>query len=131
MANRLRLAVDRMMTTEETGPGAQARGRGPLRTPKQLAALGGLSLNLVYALCASGELRHHRVGAPGRRGKILIADADWEAYLAAHRSGGDRVAAVPARRPASPTFTHLKVRAASGSRPPAGAGGPASGARSA
>jgi excisionase family DNA binding protein len=35
----------------------------------------------VYGLCRDGRLAHYRIGAAGKRGKIVIAEEDLEAYL--------------------------------------------------
>ena len=51
------------------------------RTPKQLSEAEGVSLSLVYALVKQGRLAAYRVGCRGR-GKLLIEDADWAAFLA-------------------------------------------------
>ncbi len=56
-------------------------------TVKQIAERAGVGVNLVYAWCADGELRHFRLGATGRRGKILVAEDDWVAFLEARRVG--------------------------------------------
>jgi excisionase family DNA binding protein len=57
-------------------------------TVRDIAARAGVSANLVYGWCASGELPHYRLGAGGRRGKIMIAEEDWAAFVAARRVGG-------------------------------------------
>jgi hypothetical protein len=82
-------------------------------TVKQLAAEAGVSVGLIYSWCQRGELAHVRLGAAGRRGKILIAEADWAAFLAARRVEGTVLRADYAARPAH-RFTHVRLR------PPAG-----------
>ncbi len=54
-------------------------------TPKQVAEKLGVSDSLVYEWCAEGLLPHYRVGRKGKRGKVLIEQADLDAFLAAHR----------------------------------------------
>jgi excisionase family DNA binding protein len=54
-------------------------------TPKQAAARIGVSDSLIYEWCAAGLLPHYRFGKPGRRGKILINDAEFEDFLLARR----------------------------------------------
>ena len=45
----------------------------------------GVSESLLYEWCAEGVLPHYRFGKIGRRGKILIAEADLDGFVAAHR----------------------------------------------
>lgn len=52
-------------------------------TPKQVAPrLHGVSVSLVYKLLRAGVIPATKVGA-----KWLVAPADLDAYLAAHRTG--------------------------------------------
>jgi excisionase family DNA binding protein len=74
-------------------------------TPKEAAELVGCSESLIYQLCDERRLLHYRVGGKGRRGKILIAEADLDAFLATCR-------VTPAQ---DVEFVHLHVPA----RPPA------------
>jgi excisionase family DNA binding protein len=50
-------------------------------TPKQAAQRAGVSVGLIYGWCESKQLAHYRAGVKGRRGKILIAEADLEAFM--------------------------------------------------
>ena len=50
-------------------------------TPKQAAEREGISPSLVYRWCEEGRLPHYRVGAVGRRGRILIDPADLNAFM--------------------------------------------------
>lgn len=52
-------------------------------TVKQAAHRLGISIKLMYELVASKAIAHFRVGAPGKRGKVLLAEDDLEAYLQA------------------------------------------------
>ena len=54
-------------------------------TPKQAADRLGVSPNLIYVLCQEGRLPHYRIGADGRRGRILIDPADLDEFIAACR----------------------------------------------
>lgn len=54
-------------------------------TPKQAAERLGVSDSLIYEWCAEGTLPHYRFGRKGRRGRILIAEAEFEAFLASCR----------------------------------------------
>jgi predicted site-specific integrase-resolvase len=78
-------------------------------TPKQLAERAGVSTNLIYGWCQAGLLPHLRLGAPGKRGKILITEEDWAAFLAAHRVVGSGLREDPVTRPV-PRFKHVKLR---------------------
>jgi excisionase family DNA binding protein len=70
-------------------------------TPKQAAAKIGVSDSLVYEWCARGVLPHYRFGKPGRRGKILIDEAELDSFLAAHRQ--------EATAPAVPPLKHIRL----------------------
>jgi excisionase family DNA binding protein len=54
-------------------------------TPKQAATRIGVSDSLIYEWCASGVLPHYRCGRPGRRGKILIDEAELDTFLVSCR----------------------------------------------
>jgi Helix-turn-helix domain len=87
---------------------------GEMLTPKQLAARAGVSVGLVYKWCEAGQLAHVRLGALGRRGKIMIDPADWEKFLDARRVRATRVETgpTPVGR-SSPLLKHLRLRLAS------------------
>lgn len=51
-------------------------------TPKQAAERAGVSPSLVYTWCAEGRLAHYRLGAEGRRGRIMIDPTDLERLMA-------------------------------------------------
>lgn len=72
-------------------------------TPKQAADKVGVSQNLIYLLCREGRLPHYRIGADGRRGRILIDPADLDAFQAAcKQDGGPAAAAAPALKHVTP-----------------------------
>lgn len=54
-------------------------------TPKQAAVKIGVSDSLIYEWCSAGLLPHYRFGTPGRRGKVLIDEAELDAFVTAHR----------------------------------------------
>ena len=54
-------------------------------TVKQAAKRAGISESLVYEWCAEGVLPHYRFGRKGRRGRILIDETEFEAFLAGCR----------------------------------------------
>jgi excisionase family DNA binding protein len=67
----------------------------PMLTPKQAAARIGVSDSLIYEWCASGLLPHYRFGRPGRRGKILIDEGEFDAFLVSCRQEARPQAQVP------------------------------------
>ena len=70
-------------------------------TPKQAAERAGVSLSLVYQWCEERLLVHYRCGGKGRRGRILIEEADLAAFLSTRRvDAGTLTAAVE--------FTHRR-----------------------
>jgi excisionase family DNA binding protein len=56
-------------------------------TVKQAAAYAEVSTNLVYEWCRLGILPHVRLGSPGKRGCIRIAEADLDAFLKSRKVG--------------------------------------------
>ncbi|HYH66191.1 MAG TPA: helix-turn-helix domain-containing protein [Urbifossiella sp.] len=48
---------------------------------KQAAVRAGVSESLLYQLCSEGRLPHYRLGGRGRRGKIVIAPDDLDAFM--------------------------------------------------
>jgi excisionase family DNA binding protein len=52
-----------------------------LLTIKQAAEQVGVSASLVYEWCREQLLVHYRFGTRGRRGKIMIARSDLEAFM--------------------------------------------------
>lgn len=50
-------------------------------TVKQAAERLGVSQSLVYMLCEGRQLAHRRIGAKGKRGKIIILEEDIAAFL--------------------------------------------------
>lgn len=52
---------------------------------KQSAEMAGVSPGLVYLWCAERRLPHVRAGGRGRRGRILIEEADLSAFLTSCR----------------------------------------------
>ncbi len=62
---------------------------------KDVATRLGVSDSLVYAWCAAGALPHYRLGRPGRRGRIVIEEADLQAFLAGRKERRADPAAAP------------------------------------
>lgn len=50
-------------------------------TPKQAAEHACVSIQLIYTWCGEKRLPHTRVGARGRRGRILIDVADLDSLM--------------------------------------------------
>jgi excisionase family DNA binding protein len=50
-------------------------------TPKTAAERVGVSVSLIYEWCQDKRVPHYRCGGRGRRGRILIEDADLDAFL--------------------------------------------------
>jgi excisionase family DNA binding protein len=50
-------------------------------TIKRAAERAGVSPSLVYGWCEERRLRHYRFGGKGRRGKIMVEEADLDAFL--------------------------------------------------
>src|SRR5205823_4849997 len=92
-------------------PSAEAAGdeaAAKKLTPKEAAERAGVSVSLIYQWCDERRLAHYRVGGDGRRGKILIAPADLDAFMDSLKvvAGG-----APSATPAAPRgprkFRHL------------------------
>jgi excisionase family DNA binding protein len=69
-------------------------------TVKQAAQRKCLSPQLIYLWCHEGRLAHYRLGGRGRRGRILIDEADLDAFLTSCRveAGGAPPAPVVSTR---------------------------------
>jgi hypothetical protein len=65
--------------------------------------------SIIRQWIASGVLAHYRLGAPGRRGKIVIAVEDLDSVLATFKVS--KKEPEPAKAPAPPrsAFQHLKL----------------------
>jgi excisionase family DNA binding protein len=64
-----------------------------------------ISMALVYALIATGSLPHLRLGKPGHRGCIRIAEADLDAFIEQLKQKKGQ----PAVKPAAPK-PHVKTK---------------------
>jgi len=73
-----------------------------LLTPKQVAERAGVSDSLIYEWCAEGRLPHYRFGCKKKRGRIMIDEAELEAFLA-----GCRQEAQPL--PSAPPLKHIHL----------------------
>lgn len=76
-------------------------------TIKEAAAHACVSESIIRAWVASGLLAHYRLGAPGKRGKIVIKVEDLDAFLARQRV--EKAAPVPTVKKPKVAFRHLKV----------------------
>ncbi len=73
---------------------------------RQAAERLGVSPSLVYRWCHERRLAHLRLGGAGRRGKILIGEADLGAFLDALKveaGAGAGPGGAPALRHITPT----------------------------
>ena len=73
--------------------GERGQGRGGVVMDRMLSvaqAAERLSVSpaLVYGWCNAGVITHHRLGLPGRRGCIRIAEADLDAFIAGRKREG-------------------------------------------
>ena len=50
-------------------------------TPEEASTRGRVSVSLIYAWCKAGALPHYRLGRAGKRGKIVIDEGDFDAFL--------------------------------------------------
>jgi excisionase family DNA binding protein len=75
-------------------------GDGAMMTVRQVADKIGVSDSLVYEWCSAGLLTHYRFGSKGRRGKIMIDEAELDAFLSSCRQEA---------RPEVPPLKHIKL----------------------
>ncbi len=68
-------------------------------TVKQAAERAAVSPALIYAWCNAGLLPHLRLGLPGHRGCIRIAEADLDSFLGRQKREGRRKAPPVPHRP--------------------------------
>jgi excisionase family DNA binding protein len=85
-------------------------------TPAQIAQNYPVSRSALYAACRDGLLPYYRLPSRrGARGKYLIREADFLAWLERHRHGGEAVTPPPAGVPPTPPrprprLHHVRVR---------------------
>jgi len=81
---------------------------GDLLTIAQALAVLPVGRSTLYALLESGQLPHYRVRAPtAPRGRILVARADLEAFLAGARQAAPRA---PVRADADAILARVRKR---------------------
>lgn len=83
-------------TKDEHPAGDRARAEMKL-TPKQAAAVAGVSVSLVYQCCEERHFTHSRCGSNGRRGRILIEASELLTFLQSCRVEPERGRAARAR----------------------------------
>jgi excisionase family DNA binding protein len=76
-------------------------------TPKQAAAIAGVSVKLVYIWCEEKRLRHFRMGSQKRRGRILIESSDLSAFMETCRVEPETREETRAPSPKPAGFTQL------------------------
>lgn len=67
-------------------------------TVKRAAAQAGVCQTVVRRWIAAGLLPHYRLGSPGRRGGIRVAEADLDALLASRKAGAVAPPPPPVKR---------------------------------
>jgi hypothetical protein len=79
-------------------------------TVPQVAKRTNVCAAVVYGWCSARLLPHFRVGMPGHRGKLLIEEADLDAFLESCRVG-PKAASVPPlpRKKRSVTLRNLRL----------------------
>lgn len=81
-----------------------------LLTPAQYAKKYPVSRSTIYSACQDGLLAHYRVPAKrGKKGKYLIAESDFVAWLESNRREASGETPPPAPKPAKQPFQHLKL----------------------
>jgi hypothetical protein len=64
---------------------------GDLLTAQEVLRILPIGRSTLYALCKCGQLPHYRVrAAASRRGRLLVARADLEAFVAGSRQAAPR-----------------------------------------
>jgi excisionase family DNA binding protein len=53
----------------------------PLLKVQQVADRLGVSVSLVYQLCADGLLTHFRLGGKEKRGRVMVEESDLAAFM--------------------------------------------------
>ncbi len=77
---------------------------------RDAAARAGVSTPTVYGWCEAGVLAHSRVGAAGRRGRIVILAADLDTFLASlRRAVVEKTVPAPTHPPARSAFRHFSI----------------------
>jgi len=57
-------------------------------TVKAAAERIGVSESLIYEWCQHGILPHYRFGKPGKRGKIMLDEKEFDGFIASCRQEG-------------------------------------------
>ena len=78
-------------------------------TVREAAKRAGVCPSLVYHWCSAKLLSHYRVGGMGRRGKIVIDDADLESFLQKFRVEAEVATPKPPPRPPKLALKHLSL----------------------
>ncbi len=79
-------------------------------TVKTAAARAGISPALVYVWIEKGVLPHFRMGRPGRRGTIKIAESDFEAFLDSLKRGDGPTESIPSVPRRKVILKHLRLK---------------------
>ncbi|MEZ6142927.1 MAG: helix-turn-helix domain-containing protein [Zavarzinella sp.] len=77
---------------------------------KDLARFLGVSMSTVYGWIARRELPHYRLGAAGRRGRIIVQQADLDLFLAQRRLESEQPQETEQRPVPREPLKHLHLR---------------------
>ncbi len=78
-------------------------------TVRKAAEKAGVSPGLVYVWVESGVLTHYRMGKPGSRGSIRIAEDDLDVFLQSmKKENGTEMTSPPRKRKV--ILKHLKLK---------------------
>lgn len=78
-------------SVEGAGPAvvrAPDREGGGAVSVKEFASRAEISLSLAYTLVAEGRVPHRRIGARGRRGKIIVTEEDYRLFMERIKAAG-------------------------------------------
>jgi hypothetical protein len=78
-------------------------------TIKAASTEAGVCPSVVYGWVSDRLLPVYRLGGKGKRGKILIDDADLNAFLSSCRVEAVKLASSPASRPRAIKLRHLRL----------------------
>ncbi len=78
-------------------------------TVKETARRAGVCERVVRGWVAEGRLAHFRLGAAGKRGKIVVAERDLDALLDSLRVGATARPPAAGPVPPPPPLKHLRM----------------------
>ena len=78
-------------------------------TVREAAAHADVGETMIRQWVKDGTLPHFRVGAKGKRGKILIAAGDLDAVMAGFKVERPGPVKAPAPKPVTPCYRHVRL----------------------